>query len=129
MTLMIPLTNNFSWKSLRLTEGENFSDFDETRITLEETPVNGFSIISGAYSKHLKDLILTDSKDHIRLFNLKKQKTSLKLRKICKFRKIFSFEQSEYAFLTSVSNSVLVTIQHFLETIILIMFDSQTFYF
>lgn len=95
--------------------GENFSEYDETKITLEEIPLSGFKIFSGVYSKNLKDLLLTDTKNQIRLFNLKKKKSVLKLRKICKFRKIFVFEDSEFAFLTSSSNSILVRKIYFIK--------------
>ena len=77
-------------------------------IKVNEIPFPNFKINCGTFSKELGFYLLADDKNNIRLFDLKKKETSLKIKKLSKFNRCFSSMDSDFVFFTTENNSILV---------------------
>lgn len=75
---------------------------------MTETEIPGFRVKAGCFSRAFDDFIFADNKNYLRLFDLKKKETNLKLKRISKFSRCFSFPKSDVIFFTFQNHSILV---------------------
>jgi hypothetical protein len=75
---------------------------------MTENEILGFTVKSGCYSKTYEDFVFADDRNYLRLFDLKKQETGVKIKRISKFSRCFDFFDSDIIFFTFQNNSILV---------------------
>ena len=75
---------------------------------MSENVISGFKIRAGCFSKAFGDFVLADEKNCLRLFDIKKGVTVVKVKRIANVARCFAFEDASVAFFTFRNHSLLV---------------------